>query len=87
VLHEIGLIFQSKPHTYMCVERALGQSLHDWDPGFSLLQENEGATLIVTAQFSVASSRSIVLQFQEVCLISLIPIFIHIFLSSHKAAV
>jgi hypothetical protein len=52
----------------------------------SLLQENEGATLIVTAQFSVASSRSIVLQFQKVCLISLIPIFIHIFLSSHNIA-
>jgi hypothetical protein len=31
VLHEIGLIFQSKPHTYMCVEQSLGQSLHDWD--------------------------------------------------------
>jgi len=29
--HEIGLIFQSKPHTYMCVEQSLGQSLHDWD--------------------------------------------------------
>jgi hypothetical protein len=54
--------------------------------GFSLLQENEGATVIVTAQFSVASSRSIVLQFQEVCLISLIPIFIQIFLSSHNTA-
>ncbi len=31
VLHEISLIFQSKPHTYMCVEQSLGQSLHDWD--------------------------------------------------------
>ncbi len=31
MLHEIGLIFQSKSHTYMFVERSLGQSLHDWD--------------------------------------------------------
>lgn len=30
------------------------------------MQENEGATLIVTAKFSVASARSIVLQFEEV---------------------
>jgi hypothetical protein len=32
MLHEIGLIFQSKPHMYMCVWNDLyGQSLHDWD--------------------------------------------------------
>ncbi len=31
LLHEIGLIFQSKPHMYLCVERSLRQSLHDWD--------------------------------------------------------
>jgi hypothetical protein len=32
LLHEIGLIFQSKLHIYMCVWNNLyGQSLHDWD--------------------------------------------------------
>jgi hypothetical protein len=30
------------------------------------MQENEGATLIVTAKFSVTSPRSIVLEFEEV---------------------
>jgi len=72
----------------MCVEQSLGQSLPDWDHEMWIffVTGDEGATLIVTAQFSVASSRSIVLQFQEVCLISFIPIFIHIFLSSHNTA-
>lgn len=31
------------------------------------LQEQEGATLLVSAKFSVVSSRNIYLQFEEVC--------------------
>jgi hypothetical protein len=82
--------FFNQSYTYICVCGTIFMGnpcmIGIMRCGFSLLQENEGATLIVTAQFSVASSRSIVLQFQEVCLISLIPIFIHIFLSSHNTA-
>ncbi|CAM6033431.1 unnamed protein product [Sphagnum compactum] len=60
---QVGQVYQQ----FMCRGSTQGGTVKNivrWSiPG--LLQENEGATLIVTAQFSVASSRSIVLQFQE----------------------
>ncbi|CAK9238734.1 unnamed protein product [Sphagnum troendelagicum] len=60
---QVGQVYQQ----FECCGSTQGGTVKNivwWSiPGLS--QENEGATLIVTAQFSVASSRSIVLQFQE----------------------
>lgn len=62
-LLQVGQVYQN----FDCRRRTDGgvvENIVRWSvPG--LLQENEGATLIVTAKFSVASARSIVLQFEE----------------------
>ncbi|KAG0561215.1 hypothetical protein KC19_9G046100 [Ceratodon purpureus] len=62
-LLQVGQVYQS----FDCKGRTDGgivENIVRWSvPG--LLQANEGATLIVTAKFSVASPRSIVLQFEE----------------------
>lgn len=60
---QVGQVYQN----FDCKGRTDGGTVENivrWSvPG--LLQANEGATLIVTAKFSVASPRSIVLQFEE----------------------
>ncbi|PKA64182.1 putative plastid-lipid-associated protein 10, chloroplastic [Apostasia shenzhenica] len=61
---EVGQIFQK----FECLDRSDGGLVRNvvrWSIP-SLLEEQEGATLLVTAKFSIVSKRNIYLQFEEV---------------------
>lgn len=61
---QVGQIYQ-KFECKGCDDGGIVRNIVRWSVP-SILQENEGATLLVTAKFSLLSSRNIYLQFEEV---------------------